>query len=149
MSDTDVVRRQTGGYLRRSRHGDCCANSSMCVTSTVTVPAKEDSWLISILKLLQFVRLQIPPYRAKVSIVRSQYIHNWPLQHFSQDYDLASCVTYVVWVNFIYKWRNLQFKVDSKRQICEMVFKAVLFALRIFAGNLLRDSRLKKYIFFS
>ena len=31
--------------------------------------------------------------------------------------DLASHSTYVVCVNFIQKWRNLQFKVDSERQI--------------------------------
>ena len=44
-------------------------------------------------------------------------IHNWPLQTFSQDYGLASHTTYVVCVNFIHKWRDLQLKVDSERQI--------------------------------
>ena len=47
------------------------------------------------------------------------YIHNWPLQPFSQDYGLASGITHVVCFNFIYKWRNLQFTVDSERQIFE------------------------------
>ena len=45
------------------------------------------------------------------------YIHNWPLQSFSQVNDLVSHTTYVVCVNFIHKWRDLQFKVDSERQI--------------------------------
>ena len=27
-------------------------------------------------------------------------IHNWPLQYFSQDYDLTSHITYVACVNF-------------------------------------------------
>ena len=31
--------------------------------------------------------------------------------------DLVSHTTYVVCVNFIYKWRDLQFKVDSERHI--------------------------------
>ena len=35
------------------------------------------------------------------------YIHNWPLQAFSQDYGLACHTTYVVCVNFIRKWRDL------------------------------------------
>ena len=30
---------------------------------------------------------------------------------------LVSHITYVVCVNFIHKWRNLQFKVDPERQI--------------------------------
>ena len=42
------------------------------------------------------------------------YVQNLSLQPFSQDNDLA---TYIVRVNFIYKWRDLQFKVDSERQI--------------------------------
>ena len=31
-----------------------------------------------------------------------------------QDYDLASHATYVVCINFIHKWRDLIFKVDSE-----------------------------------
>ena len=45
------------------------------------------------------------------------YINNWPLQLVSQDYGLASHATHVVCVNFIFEWRDLQFKVDSERQI--------------------------------
>ena len=41
----------------------------------------------------------------------------WSLQPFSQYYDLASHTNYVVCVNFIHKWRDLQFEVDSERQI--------------------------------
>ena len=33
-------------------------------------------------------------------------IHNWPLKFFSQDYDSASQISYVVCVNFIRKWLN-------------------------------------------
>ena len=112
--------------------GGSWTDSSIFVTSIVPASAKGDSCPISILKLLQFARLQIPPYRAKVSIVRSQYIHNWPLQHFSQDYDLASCAIYVVWVNFIHKWRDLQFKVDSERQILGKLFHGNFYLLSEF-----------------
>ena len=37
------------------------------------------------------------------------YIHNWPLQPFSQYYDLASYASYIVCVNFVPEWRDLQF----------------------------------------
>ena len=50
-------------------------------------------------------------------------IHNWPLQPFSQDYGLASHTTFVVCVNFIREWRDLQFNVDSERQIFEKLFR--------------------------
>ena len=36
--------------------------------------------------------------------------------------DLVSHTTYVVCVNFILKWRDLQFKVDSERLICWQTF---------------------------
>ena len=52
--------------------------------------------------------------------------------------DLVCHTTYVVFVNFIYKWRNLQFKVDSERQI---FFMAILFTRRVFARNLLGGNR--------
>ena len=56
--------------------------------------------------------------------------------------DLVSHTTYVVCVNFIHKWRNLQFKVDSERQIFfEKLFMAVLITHRVFARNLLRGNR--------
>ena len=50
------------------------------------------------------------------------YIHNWPLQPFSQDYGLGSHTTHVVCVNFMREWRDLQFNVDSERQIFEKLF---------------------------
>ena len=47
------------------------------------------------------------------------YIHNCALQPLSQDYGLASYTTYVVCINFIHKWRDLHFKVDTEQQIFE------------------------------
>ena len=47
-----------------------------------------------------------------------------------------------VCVNFIHGWRELQFKVDSERQIFEKLCRGnILFTFRIFASNLLKDSR--------
>ena len=45
------------------------------------------------------------------------YIHNCSLQPFSQDYGQASHTTHDVCVNFIRKWRDLQFNIDFERQI--------------------------------
>ena len=39
--------------------------------------------------------------------------------------ELVSHTTYVVCVNFIHKWRDLQFKVDSERQIFEKHFTVI------------------------
>ena len=57
--------------------------------------------------------------------------------------DLVSHTIYVVCVNFIHKWRGTySFKVDSERQIFfKKLFMAILFALRVFARNLLRGNR--------
>ena len=41
------------------------------------------------------------------------YIHYWSLQAFSQNYGLASHTTHVV----LPEWRDLQFNIDSERQI--------------------------------
>ena len=100
------------------------------------------------------------------------YIHNWPLQAFFHDYDIASHTTHVVcgslhklvercqiawswWpvditihtyiidnynhsvshivcVNFIHQWQDLQFKVDSERQIFKKLFMPIFFTLRVF-----------------
>ena len=59
------------------------------------------------------------------------YIHNWPLQPFSWDYGIASHTTHVVCINFIRKWRDLQFNIDSEREIFENFFLAGLFTLRV------------------
>ena len=55
------------------------------------------------------------------------YIHNWSLQPFGQDHSLASHTTHIVCDNFTCEWWDLQFKVDSDRQIFEKLFMAILF----------------------
>ena len=73
------------------------------------------------------------PVNERIATIRIRakfytYLLNWPLQPFSQDYDLASHTIYVVCVTFIHKWRDLQFKVDSERQIFEKLFMAILLS---------------------
>ena len=60
------------------------------------------------------------------------HIHNWPLQPLSQVYDLTFHTTYVVCVNFINGWQELQFKDNSEKQIFEKLFMAILFTHRVF-----------------
>ena len=43
--------------------------------------------------------------------------------------DLVSHTTYVVCVNFIHKWRNLQLKVDSEQQIFWETFHVQFYLL--------------------
>ena len=46
-------------------------------------------------------------------------LHTYTIGHYNpvRIIDLVSHTTYVVGVNFIHKWQDLQFKVDSERQI--------------------------------
>ena len=52
----------------------------------------------------------------------SSYIHNWPLQHFSQNYGLAFHATHAVCFNFIHKWRSLQFKFFGIARFLKKLF---------------------------
>ena len=55
-----------------------------------------------------------------ILILADMYIHTYIIGHHNPSVriiDLVSHTTYVVCVNFIHKWRNLQFKVDSERQV--------------------------------
>ena len=81
--------------------------------------------------------------RNKYSMLR--HIHNWSLEHFSQDYDLASDITYGVCVNFIHEWRDLQFKVDFNREVFEKLFTTILFILRVFCQKSAERKSPKKY----
>ena len=67
-------------------------------------------------------------------------IHNYIIGHYNPSVriiDLVSQTTYVVCVNFIHKWRDLQFKVATERQIRVRNFSwQLLFTLRVFARNL-------------
>ena len=72
--------------------------------------------------------------------IHTYIIHNWSLQSFSQDYNIAS--HYVACGNFIHEWR------DSELQIFEKLFMAILLTLRVFARNLHRVCRRKNIFIF-
>ena len=74
------------------------------------------------------------PWRTALPHKSLTYIHNWPT--FSQANQLASHATYVVCANFIHERRNLQFKVDSKRQIFGKLFMAIWLTFRFLARNI-------------
>ena len=82
------------------------------------------------------------------SKIRTQFshtfcnIHNWPLHSFSQDYGLASRITYVVCVNFICEWRDLQFNGD---RLFEKLFHGRFIYSKIFYRKSAERKSPKKY----
>ena len=61
--------------------------------------------------------------------IKKSYVHHFIfygtiLNHIeiSQDYNLASYTIHVLYFKFIHEWLELQFNVDSKRQIFEKFF---------------------------
>ena len=78
----------------------------------------------------------------------STYIHNWPLQPFSQDYGLASHTTHVVCVNFIRERWDLQFNVDSERQIFEKLFHGSFIYSQSFCQKSAERKSPKKYFLY-
>ena len=78
------------------------------------------------------------------------YIHNWPLQLFSQGYGVASDTTHVEGVNFIHEWRDGTYRLTSSPnyRFLRNFFMTGLFTLRVVARNLLRGNRQRNIIFF-
>ena len=63
--------------------------------------------------------------------------------------DLVSYTTYVVCVNFIHKWRDLQFKVDSERQFfLEKLFMAFNYSQSFCQKSAERKSPKKYFSYF-
>ena len=61
------------------------------------------------------------------------YIHTYIIGHCNPSVrimDLVSHTTYVVCVNFIHKWRDLLFKVDSERQTWETFHGNFIYSLK-------------------
>ena len=52
----------------------------------------------------------------------TNYLLNFSLQPFSQNYNLASLITHIGWGNFIYEWWGLQFSNDFERLLSEFLF---------------------------
>ena len=63
------------------------------------------------------------------------FLHTYIIGHYNPSVriiDLVSHTTYVKCVNFIHKWRDLQFKVDSERQIFWETFSWQFYLLSEF-----------------
>ena len=68
------------------------------------------------------------------------YIHNWSLQLFSRNNDLASHTNYVVCVNFL-QFYTCSLKSTQKDRFLRGFFCQFFWTLRVFARNLVRRSR--------
>ena len=77
---------------------------------------------------------------------KDSYTHNWSLQPFSQEYDLVFYITYVVYVNFIHEWQDLQFKVDSELRL---TFSCQLYLLSDFLPEICGKEVAKKIFSYS
>ena len=56
-----------------------------------------------------------------------------------QDYNLVSHTIHVVYVNFVHKWQDVHFKVDSERQIFEKLFMKAPEEIFFFAMSLAHE----------
>ena len=84
-------------------------------------------------------------YIAFETVSATYYIPNWPLQPLSQDYGLFSHTTHIMCVNFIREWRDLQFNVDSERQIFEKLFHGRFIYSQSFCQKSAERKSPKKY----
>ena len=94
----------------------------------------EDSYLYFLKKealkppaCLEYIFIEAPFTRQIIFIACFTYIHTYIIDPFGQDHSLASHTTHIVCDNFTCEWWDLQFKVDSDRQIFEKLFMAILF----------------------
>ena len=74
--------------------------------------------------------------KCHVMYINATYVHNKSLKSFSHDYVQFITPLTLCAIIFIHEWQDLQIKVDTKRQS----FELILFVLRVFARNLLRES---------
>ena len=79
-----------------------------------------------------------------VACAKAKHIPNYPLQSFIQDFGPAFHTTHVC-VNLIRELRNLQFNVDSERQIFEKPF----YLLQSFFRKSVEQKSPKKYFHFN
>ena len=90
------------------------------------------------IEILQGCVLCIYPFNMFI-----HYIHSIRIN------DLVSHTTYVVCINFIHKWRDLQFKIDSKRQIfCETFHGKFIYSPSFCQKSAERKSPKKYFSYF-
>ena len=75
-------------------------------------------------------------------------MHTYTIAHYNPSVriiDQVSLTTYVVCINFIHKWRDLQFKVDSERQIFWEIFHVNFIYSQSFCQKSAERKSPKKY----
>ena len=80
--------------------------------------------------------------------LNNKYIHTYIIGHYNpldRFIDQDSHSIYFVCVNFIHKWRDLQFKVDSERQIFWETFNANFIYSQSFCQKSAERKSSKKY----
>ena len=132
------------------------SNVSLSPPDTLGILGHSQKFKISTLKIssaISLQRLEREPsgllFPHSLLFLIHTYIHNWPLQPFSQDYGLASHSTHVVCVNFMREWRDLQFNVDSERQIFEKLFHGNFIYSQSFCQKSAARKSAKKYFSYS
>ena len=80
--------------------------------------------------------------------VKRYYIHTDIIGLYNPSVRIIDIVfysTYVMCVNFIHKWRLYSLKSTPNERFFEKLFMVILFTLRVFTRNLLREKSPKKY----
>ena len=78
------------------------------------------------------------------------YMHTYTIGHYNPSVriiDLVSHTTYVVCVNFIHKWRDLLFTVDSERQIFRETFHDNFYLLSEFLPEICWEEIAEEILF--
>ena len=75
---------------------------------------------------------------------KSEELHIYIISH----YGLASHTTHIVCINCIGKWRDLQFNIDSERQIFNKLFHGSFIYSQSFCQKSAERKSSKIYIFF-
>ena len=75
----------------------------------------------SVRRLVQYseaiVRGKYPTSSEKFGMIHRIHIHTYVIGHYNPSVRIIDLVSLDVCVNFIHKWRDVQFKIDSERQI--------------------------------
>ena len=103
---------------------------------------KLDVYSFSIVNLFYCVK------NRKLFQINCNYIHNCHYKLLVRIIDLVSHTTYIVRVNFVHKWRDLQFKVDSERQIFWETFHGNLIQNQSFCQKSAESKSQKKYFLY-
>ena len=105
------------------------------------------SWMVTLSSCLLW---QIISFISPPNEYGYVYIHTYIVGHYNPSvriFDLVSHTTYVVCVNFIHKWRDLQFKVDSERQIFLRNFPWQFYLLSVFLPEICWEEIAEEILF--